>query len=58
MSRLRIPLVRLCALLLAIPMASEARIEPLAYGGAGAEWGMQRPTMADGKAKDRWTRRG
>ena len=85
-----LPLVS--ALLLALPIASEARIkrsqsakvefkreqpcpatgaskgpckgyvidhiQPLACGGADAPWNMQWQTAADGKAKDKWERRG
>ena len=82
----------LCVLLLALPIASEARIKrsqgakvefkrerpcphtgaskgpckgwvidhikPLACGGADAASNMQWQTVADGKAKDKWERRG
>ena len=33
-------------------------IEPLACGGADAAFNMQWQTVADGKAKDKWERRG
>lgn len=82
----------LCALLLALPIAAEARIkrsqsakvefkreqpcpatgtskgpckgwvidhiQPLACGGADAPGNMQWQTVADGKAKDKWERKG